>query len=60
MTERDDAGIAEDQIEREREQREDCDLVEDQRLRWNEEKRRIAPRSPERDLGQPASRGIRV
>ncbi len=32
MAERDDAGVAEDQVEREREQRQDRDLVEQQRL----------------------------
>ena len=32
MPERDDAGIAEDQVEREREEPEDRDLVEDQEL----------------------------
>jgi hypothetical protein len=59
VAERDDAGVAEDQVEREREQGQDRDLVEEQRLRrerqpggrQRQEGRQLPP-APARIAGQ--------
>ena len=56
MAEADDAGIAQDQVEREREERQDDDLVEDQQLAGKQEEGRDG-QEPEGDLRRmPAAR----
>ncbi|MNT94535.1 hypothetical protein D3C72_2362470 [compost metagenome] len=56
MAERDDAGIAEDQVERDGEQRQDGDLGEDQHLRRQDEDQRYREQ-PQADLPEaPAAR----
>ena len=64
VAERDDAGVAEDQVERDREQREDRDLVEQQRMRRQQQPRqrqrreqRQLPPAPARRAAQRARRG---
>ena len=55
MTQRDDAGVAQDQVEREREQRKDRDLVQDQILARRHQQR-AERHQPEDDL-RPAPAG---
>src|SRR5690606_29674942 len=57
VPERKDAAVAEDEIERDSEEREDRDLVQDQRVLREQEVRRDG-REPHGELERPPARGV--